>query len=318
MKKLLVTVAAILAIAMLTGCPGAPKDTDGSGSNSGNGSSAGTGNGGNGSGGGSGAGTGSSGSGGGNETPAVTQKTIKNVPDAIGDIVLKDGKAIAYYDGLTLTDAEKADAIAVIFYAGGDNELGSRKLGVGLYEYCHTRSYYAQNSNTTGRKTNDANDETNGLNNQKVMENYDDYKTQFISDFDSDHLDNLDYPAFYWTGNYYDWDGVDIPWDESNPNALCKNWYVPATKELKKLLEQSTIVNKAFAKISDTADKFTETGYKSYWSSTTDNNPTNSISPEKYENAYYFILEPQATTKVQGPYSIKKDSALAVRAVHAF
>jgi hypothetical protein len=293
-------VAAILAIALLlTGCPGSPKDEENTGGNSGSGSGAG-------------------GSGGGNETPAVTQKTIKNAPDAIGDIVLKDGKAIAYYDGLTLTDAEKADAIAVIFYAGGDNELGSRKLGVGVYEYYHTRSYYAQNSNTTGRKTNEANDETNGLNNQKVMENYNDYKTQYISDFDSDHLDKLNYPAFYWTGNYYDWDGVDIPWDESNPNALCKNWYVPATKELKKLLEQSTIVNKAFAKISDTADKFPETGYKSYWSSTTDNTPTNSITPEKYENAYYFTLEPQASTKVQGPISIKKDSALAVRAVHAF
>ena len=38
MKKLLVTVAAILAIALLTGCPGAPKDNDDSGGNSGSGS----------------------------------------------------------------------------------------------------------------------------------------------------------------------------------------------------------------------------------------------------------------------------------------
>ncbi len=282
MKKLLVTVAAIFAVAMITGCtqPSSP-------------------------------------AGGGNGS-AVTTKTIKAAPDAVGDIVLKNGTAIAYYDGLTLTDQEKADAIAVIFYAGGDSELGSRKLGVGLYEYYHTRSYYAQNENTTGRKTNDANDEANGLNNQKVMENYDDYKTQYISDFDYDHLNNLDYPAFYWTGNYYDWDGVDIPWDESNPNALCRNWYVPATKELKKLLEQSTIVNKAFAKISDTADKFPETGDKSYWSSTTDNTPTNELSQEVYGNAYYFILEPQASTKVQGPISFQKDAAKAVRAVHAF
>ena len=282
MKKLFLILAAIFAVAMITGCtqPSSP-------------------------------------AGGGNGS-AVTTKTIIAAPDAVGDIVLKNGTAIAYYDGLTLTDQEKADAIAVIFYAGGDNELGNRKLGVGLYEYYHTRSYYAQNSNTTGRKTNEANNETNGLNNQKVMENYDDYKTQDISDFDSDHLDNLNYPAFYWTGNYYDWDGVDIPWDGSNPNALCKNWYVPATKELKKLLEQSTIVNKAFAKISNTANKVPETGYKSYWSSTTDNTPTNSISQEMYENAYYFILEPQASTKIQGPYSIKKDTALAVRAIHAF
>ena len=61
----------------------------------------------------------SSPAGGGNGS-AVTTKTIKAAPDAVGDIVLKNGTAIAYYDGLTLTDQEKADAIAVIFYAGGD------------------------------------------------------------------------------------------------------------------------------------------------------------------------------------------------------
>lgn len=274
MKKLLVTVAAIFGIALLlTGCPGSPKDDENTG---------------------------------GNETPAVTQKTIKNAPDAIGDIVLKDGKAIAYYDGLTLTDAEKADAIAVIFYAGGDSELGSRKLGVGLKEFIDMRSFYAQGSNTKGRKSNDAKDELNGLNNQNIMEDYDDFDS-------SDDSDNK-YPAFYWTDNYDE----EIPVQWADTSGYGQDWYVPATKELKKLLEQSTIVNKAFAKISDTADKFPETGDKSYWSSTTDNTPTNSISPEKYENAYYFILEPQASTKVQGPISFQKDAAKAVRAVHAF
>ena len=58
MKKLLVTVAAILAIAMLTGCPGSPDDTGGSDNTSGNGSSATAGTDQGGSGGGSGSGSG--------------------------------------------------------------------------------------------------------------------------------------------------------------------------------------------------------------------------------------------------------------------
>lgn len=306
MKKLLSTVAAILAIALLlTGCPGSPKEDENTGGNSGSGS---------------GAGTGSSGSGGGNETPAVTQKTIKNAPDAIGDIVLKDGKAIAYFDGLTLTDAEKADAIAVIFYASGDNELGSRKLGVGLYEYAGSTPFYAKDTNSNGRNKNTANNEINGLLNQNTIEGDVEYETSIDHD-DSSLMyydyDTSNFPAFHWAGDYHDLPDQKIQ-GSGVQSAYCDNWYVPATKELKKLLEQSTIVNKAFAKISDTADKFPETGYKSYWSSTTDNTPTNSISPEKYENAYYFTLEPQAPKKVQGPLSIKKDSALAVRAVHAF
>ena len=302
MKKLLSTVAAILAIALLlTGCPGSPKDEENTGGNSGSGSGAG-------------------GSGSGNETPAVTQKTIKNAPDAIGDIVLKDGKAIAYYDGLTLTDAEKADAIAVIFYAGGDNELGSRKLGVGLYEYAGSTPFYAKDTNSNGRNKNTANNEINGLLNQTTIERDDEYESSI--DHDDISLMYYDYdvsnfPAFHWAGDYHDLPNIKIQ-GSGVQSAYCDDWYVPATKELKKLLEQSTIVNKAFAKISDTANKFPETGYKSYWSSTTDNTPTNSISPEHYENAYYFTLEPQASIKVQGPISIKKDSALAVRAVHTF
>ena len=269
MKKLLLTVAAICTIAMITGCSNGTEKPEGGGG-------------------------------------TVTQKTIKAAPNAVGDIVLKDGTAIAYYDGLTLTDQEKADAIAVIFYAGGDNELGNRKLGVGLKEFIDMRSYYAQGSNTKGFNLNNANDEINGLNNQNTMEDYDD----FNSSNDSDNK----YPAFYWAYNYYE--EISVLW--SDESGYGQNWYVPATKELKKLLEKSSIVNKAFAKISDTADKFPETGYKSYWSSTTDNTPTNQITPLKYENAYYFSLEPQASTKIQGPYSIEKDTALAVRVVHAF
>ena len=55
----------------------------------------------------------------------------KPAPTAVGDIVFKDGSAIAYAEGLTLSEKQKNAAIAVIFYAGGDTQLGSKILGIG-------------------------------------------------------------------------------------------------------------------------------------------------------------------------------------------
>lgn len=53
-------------------------------------------------------------------------------PHSVGDIVLKDGTFIPYSKDLTLTDEQKKNAIAVIFYAGNRSDtLGARTLGVG-------------------------------------------------------------------------------------------------------------------------------------------------------------------------------------------
>ena len=58
-------------------------------------------------------------------------------PDAVGDIVFKDGTAMAYSDIASITDAQKEAAIAVIFYKdtglnNGDDSTTERLLGVGL------------------------------------------------------------------------------------------------------------------------------------------------------------------------------------------
>ncbi|MGN0731120.1 MAG: hypothetical protein ACI4MA_04330 [Treponema sp.] len=56
---------------------------------------------------------------------------LKAAPDSVGDIVFSDGAACAYTE--TLTSAQKAAAVAVIFYAGTETDsLGKRVLGVGL------------------------------------------------------------------------------------------------------------------------------------------------------------------------------------------
>lgn len=65
---------------------------------------------------------------------------VKPKPDTIGDIVLKDGTAVARENRGYLSESQKYDAIAVIFYDGKaefewlDSKLGSCVLGVGLAE----------------------------------------------------------------------------------------------------------------------------------------------------------------------------------------
>ncbi|MBR1721551.1 MAG: hypothetical protein IJ727_03550 [Treponema sp.] len=63
---------------------------------------------------------------------AVFAEEVKNTHN-VGDIVLKDGTFIPYSEDLTLTSEQKANAVAVIFYAGNKSDtLGARTLGVGL------------------------------------------------------------------------------------------------------------------------------------------------------------------------------------------
>lgn len=66
---------------------------------------------------------------------------VKAKPDTIGDIVLKDGTAVARENRGYLSESQKNDAIAVIFYDGkaefewlASKFLGSCVLGVGLAE----------------------------------------------------------------------------------------------------------------------------------------------------------------------------------------
>lgn len=66
---------------------------------------------------------------------------VKPKPDTIGDIVLKDGTAVARENCVYLSESQKYDAIAVIFYDGktefewlASKSLGSCVLGVGLTE----------------------------------------------------------------------------------------------------------------------------------------------------------------------------------------
>lgn len=85
-----------------------------------------------------------------------------NEAKSVGDIVFKDGTATSYSANLTLTDEQKAAAVAVIFYVGtgdatiGSNEniLGRKTLGVALKnsstEQPPTKYQWAKRKNESG------------------------------------------------------------------------------------------------------------------------------------------------------------------------
>ena len=75
--------------------------------------------------------------------------------------MFSDGSATPYSASLTLTDAEKAQAIAVIFYVGTacSNNSARRTLGVGLVQgngkWCFTANAFANELPTIGVTIND-------------------------------------------------------------------------------------------------------------------------------------------------------------------
>ncbi len=65
---------------------------------------------------------------------AKTKSVLKPYPTAVGDIVFSDGSAVSWSKNLNLTDDQKNNAVAVIFYAGKKGDLlDERLIGVGLH-----------------------------------------------------------------------------------------------------------------------------------------------------------------------------------------
>ncbi len=158
---------------------------------------------------------------------------------AVGDIVFNDGSAIPYTDKLTLTDAQKQAAIAIIFYKGtglnsGDDTTTSRTLGVGLKQdkqnlvWCkssaqaHNRlieaivCYYDTDTGVptfTGDK--------NGSDNLEQIEGVDG-----IDDTTGAGAKEK-YPAFYFGKNYKETESRIISGSEFE-----KGWFLPTIAEL--------------------------------------------------------------------------------------
>ena len=211
---------------------------------------------------------------------AVTYIGTKSPTEAkaVGDIVFSDGSATAYTSGLTLTDEQKAAAVAVIFYAGSASDiLGAKTLGVGLKNTNDETTKYlafARNASGTAEGYN-----TNITAIQCTPSESGDGKAAtatFTGDLDGS--DN-------WTalcaavndegtsGNYPAWEWVNAYATTANlTGEYASGWYLPTVAELCMLYRAKDTVNAALEKADGTiiVDNY-------YWSSS-QSSSTNNIA----------------------------------------
>ncbi|MBQ3670421.1 MAG: hypothetical protein II921_02955 [Treponema sp.] len=176
---------------------------------------------------------------------------------AVGDIVFSDGSATPYASDLTLTDDQKAKAIAVIFYVGtelnsGDDTTTSRTLGVGLAHnksglaWCtNSANAYSKNITTIQCPASGSAGALTFTGDKNGSDNLSQIGTFLASNSSTDDTATADnYPAFYFAKNY------------------ASDWYLPTIAELFQIWKSKETV--------DAASKLcggSEFGSDVYWSS---------------------------------------------------
>ena len=194
----------------------------------------------------------------------------KSRPDSAGDIVFADGTATAWREGLTLTDAQKKAAVAVIFYVGTEcsNSGGRRVLGVGLKNATGSGNtlewarYTSDTDKAEGYSTNitaiQCTPSESGSGKAATetftgdLDGSDNW--QALCEAVSDEGTSGNYPAWEWVNAY-----------ASTANLTedyASGWYLPTVAELSMLYRAKDTVNAALKAAGGT--EIADTGY---WSS---------------------------------------------------
>lgn len=151
-----------------------------------------------------------------------------DVAKAVGDIVFNDGSATPYTAELTLSDEQKAAAIAVIFKVDGE-----KTLGVGLEHNRSGLAWCTKDANAYNKyietihcpASGDAGnltftDDTDGSDNLEQIASF-----LTTAGLENDTTDASKYPAFYFAKNYKT--------TATNLEAAYENgWYLPTVAEL--------------------------------------------------------------------------------------
>ena len=176
-------------------------------------------------------------------TFAKTHLGTKDKPDAIGDIVFNDGTATPYTAGLTLTDQQKAAAIAVICYADQYNGINGLGLKQAKKRFCKSEAgAYAKLEQLDG---------DNGFNNTYI------YIKQAFKNID---YSEENYPAVWWATHYT---------GSNNLGSYKDRWYLPAVNEYRPIYDNLTVIQSALALIgSEYADPIDTSSGCQYGSST--------------------------------------------------
>ncbi|MBQ3669911.1 MAG: DUF1566 domain-containing protein [Treponema sp.] len=159
---------------------------------------------------------------------------------AVGDIVFSDGSAEEYTSALTLTEAQKEAAVAVIFYVGselnsGDDTTTSRTLGVGLVQNQNGLAWCDVDANAYGTdiETIQCQCPTSGSSATTITgdkngsDNWDAVKTTLSENGTDDTSTEANYPAFYFAINYASQDGSHV-----SDTDYASGWYLPSIAEL--------------------------------------------------------------------------------------
>ncbi len=185
-------------------------------------------------------------------------RKLKTSPDAVGDIVFNDGKALGYnpnVTNLTLTNTQKAKAIAVVFHNNTDCSEDSNKriLGVGL-KHGEKRQWCTENAKFYGKMLESIKGEngTSGSgqtmtyyfnNNINGKENFAKI-SEFLSNQENNTTDDTDesekYPAFYFAKNYAEIEGSNV-----SDTEYASGWWLPSTCELYQIGLNRETVNAA-------------------------------------------------------------------------
>lgn len=160
-------------------------------------------------------------------TFAKTHLGTKDSPNAVWDIIFNDGTAIPYSSSLTLTQAQKEAAIAILYYhEDDDNYIYGIALKHANKVFCPPSAYYY-----------DRHDDLSPHDGQ--------YNSYMITQ-SNDYSEN-NYPAVWWTKHYQGYNGNvgAVAGDVNGP--YYHNWYVPSIQELEVVYDRretlSNIIN---------------------------------------------------------------------------
>ena len=183
---------------------------------------------------------------------------------AVGDIVFSDGSATPYSTDLTLSNAQKKAAVAVIYYAGSASDtLGAKTLGVGLQNATgdgNTLRWAISSAagNSTDITAIQCTSSESGSGKAATatftgdLDGSDNWKA--LCDAVSDEGTSGNYPAWEWVNAYAT--------ENSLAGSYANGWYLPTLAELSMLYRVKDTVNSALEKAGGTkiADAV-------YWSS---------------------------------------------------
>ena len=238
---------------------------------------------------------GDSNSNGGNQNPAPTYIGTKAPTEAkaVGDIVFTDGSATAYTTELTLTDAQKAAAIAVIYKVDG-----TKPYGVGLVHnrdglaWCsNSASAYNQNIADIQCKPDDGGSEGNytfaNATDKDGSNNFEQIKSYLISMAENFITDDTTgegaadrYPAFYFAKNYKDQTNSHV-----NGTDYEDGWYLPTLAELFDVWKEKETVDAVSALCGGSEFDDSE-----YWSSSQDASLKSNAYRLDFDSGEYYCV----------------------------